>query len=102
MIKSKPKEQQTATENGIVRPVASAEQSLGHNASAKRRLWERLNPRHRKQLHLLARALVLRQAQAGLPEAVRRRLLEALDELERLAARIEQVLAAMAAGTPLR
>ncbi len=89
-------------EMDAARPLASGEQWLGRNASAKRRLWERLNPRHRKQLLLLARALALRQSQARLPEPVRAKLLAALDELERLAARIEKLLAAVASRTPGR
>lgn len=74
------------------RPVVSGEQWLGRNAGEKRRLWERLNPRHRKLLRVLAHALALRQAKAHLPEPVRAPLLRALDELERLAAHIEQLL----------
>ncbi len=84
------------------RPVASAEQWLGHNASNRRRLWERLNPRHRKQLRLLARALVLHQEKARLPEAARAKLSAALDELERIANRVEQLLAALTNRTPPR
>ena len=86
------------------KPVASAEQWLGRNSSQRRRLWERLNPRHRKQLRLLARALVLRQSKAQLPDGVRSPeasgLLAALDELERVAARIEKLLRALARKTP--
>jgi len=86
------------------RPVASGEQWLGRDAASpetsRRRLWARLNPRHRKQLRLMARALALRQAQARLPEAARRKLLAALDELERLVARIEKLLAELATRTP--
>lgn len=84
------------------KPVASAEQWLGHNASTRRRLWERLNPRHRKQLRLLARALVLHQEKARLPEALRVRLSAALDELERVTNRIEQLLAMLTNRTPPR
>lgn len=73
-------------------PVQSAEEWLGRNRGEKRRLWERLNPRHRKLLRVLATALALRQDKAHLPEPARVRLLAALDELERLAARIEQLL----------
>jgi len=72
-------------------PTASGEEWLGRNAPEKRRLWERLNPRHRKLLRVLATALALRQDKAHLPEPVRARLLAALNELERLAARIEQL-----------
>jgi len=82
-------------------PVASGEQYLGRNASAKRRLWERLNPRHRKTLQLLARALVLRQEQARLPDDLRAKLLAALDDLERLASRLERLLAAVSGKAPL-
>jgi anion-transporting ArsA/GET3 family ATPase len=82
------------------KPVASAEQWLGRNASSRQHLWERLNPRHRKQLRLLARALVLRQEKARLPEPARTKLSAALDELERLANRIEQLLAALTNRTP--
>jgi len=78
--------------NSSTRPVASAEEWLGRNRDDKRRLWERLNPRHRKLLRVLATALALRQDKAHLSEPVRARLLAALDELERLAARIEQLL----------
>ncbi len=83
-------------------PVASAEQWLGRNASTRRRLWEQLNPRHRKQLRLLARALVLHQEKARLPEALRVRLSAALDELERVTNRIEQLLATLTNRTPSR
>lgn len=73
-------------------PTASGEEWLGRNRGEKRRLWERLNPRHRKLLRVLATALALRQDKAHRPEPVRARLLAALDELERLAARVEQLL----------
>ncbi len=82
------------------RAEISGEQWLGRNATGKRRLWERLNPRHRKQLRVMARALALRQTQARLPEPARAKLAALLDELERLAARIEKLLAAMATRTP--
>jgi hypothetical protein len=82
-------------ENG--RPEISGEEWLGRKPGepegSKKRLWERLNPLHRKQLCLLARAFVLRQSQARLPEPLRGRLLAAIEEIERLAARIERLLA---------
>lgn len=78
--------------NSDDRPVASAQEWLGHNRGEKRRLWERLNPRHRKLLRVLATALALRQDKVHLPEPTRARLLAALDELDRLAAHIEQLL----------
>jgi hypothetical protein len=92
MIAFKPNTPKPAQE-GAPRPVASAEQWLGHNDSAKRHLWERLNPRHRKQLRVLARALVLRQMEGRLPEESRRRLGALVEEFERLLARAEKLLA---------
>ncbi len=100
MITPQPAKQQPATEPASGRPEVSGEQWLGRNASSKRRLWERLNPRHRKLLRQLARALALRQSPARLPEDLRAKLLLLLDELERLAARIEKLLAAVATRTP--
>jgi hypothetical protein len=78
-------------------PAASGEQWLGRNTGEKRRLWEQLNPRHRKQLQLLARALVVRQTQGRLPDDVRVRLSGVLDEIERLIAKVETLLAALVA-----
>lgn len=97
-----PQTQPTAPrETTAPQPVASGEQYLGRNVSAKRRLWERLNPRHRKTLQLLARAMVLRQEQARLPDDLRTKLLAALDDLERVASRLERLLAAVSAKAPL-
>ena len=86
------------TETPAERPELSGEAWLGRNASEKRRLWERLNPRHRRTLRMLGRAMALRQSQAQLPEAVRLALAAALDEIERLAARIERLVAAWVAS----
>jgi len=91
---------QPPVEPAAGRPEASAEQWLGRNASSKRRLWERLNPRHRKTLRLLAQAFAMRQSQARLPDEPRAKLLAALEELERLTARIEKLLASIATRTP--
>ena len=100
MITPNTKAQPPAAEPAEGRPVASGEQWLGRNADGRRRTWERLNPRHRKTLLALARALALRQSQARLPETVRGRLLTVLDELDRLVARIGKLLAAVAIRTP--
>jgi hypothetical protein len=81
-------------------PAASGESWLGHNSSEKRRLWERLNPRHRKELRMLAEALALQQNHARLPEAVRGRLDAALGELDRVIRRIAAILAELARRTP--
>ena len=88
----------TPPETPAERPELSGEAWLGRNMSEKRRLWERLNPRHRRTLRLLGRAMVLRQTQAQLPEAVRLALAAALDQIERLAGRLERLLAAWVAS----
>ena len=81
-------------------PAASGEGWLGRNQSEKRRLWERLNPRHRKELRMLAEALALQQNHARLPEAARGRLDLALAELDRVIRRIAAILAELARRTP--
>jgi hypothetical protein len=82
------------------RSVESAESWLGRNRSSKRRLWERLNPRHRKELRMLAEALALQQNHARLPDPVRARLDTALAELDRLVRRIAAILVEVARRTP--
>jgi hypothetical protein len=82
------------------RPAASGESWLGRNRSEKRRLWERLNPRHRKELRMLAEALALQQNHAQLPEAARTRLDAAIAELGRLTRRIAAILAEVTRRTP--
>jgi HAMP domain-containing protein len=78
-------------------PVISGEEWLGRKPGAqegsKKRLWDRLSLLHRKQLRLLARAFVLRQSQARLPEPLRGRFIAAIEEIERLAGRVERLLA---------
>jgi hypothetical protein len=82
------------------RPAQSGEGWLGRNRSEKRRLWERLNPRHRNELRLLAEALALQQNHAKLPESARTRLDAAIAELSRLTRRIAAILAEVARRTP--
>lgn len=82
------------------RPAESGEGWLGRNRSAKRRLWERLNPRHRKELRLLAEALALQQNHAQLPESARTRLDAAIADLTRVTRRIASILAEVARRTP--
>jgi hypothetical protein len=91
---------ESAPEPTAGRPAQSGEAWLGHNRSNKRRLWERLNPRHRKELRMLAEALALQQTQARLPEATQSRLKAALDELDRVIRRIAGILAELARRTP--
>jgi hypothetical protein len=98
---------QTKTQNAMRiaepeagRPAATGEQWLGRNRSAKRKLWEQLNPRSRKQIRLIAEALAQQQAHARLPEPLRARLSTAIEELERVAGRIGAVLAEIARRRP--
>jgi hypothetical protein len=84
------------------RPVASGDEWLGKNSGTRRRLWERLNPRHRRELHVLARALAMRQTKERIPENIRSQLLASLDDLERLSRRIEQLLVLLTKPTPPR
>jgi len=82
------------------RPAASGEAWLGHNRTDKRRVWERLNPRHRKEMRMLAEALALQQSHARLPEPTRSKLDAAVAEIERLARRISAIFAEVARRTP--
>ena len=82
------------------RPAQSGEAWLGRDRSEKRRLWERLNPRHRKELRMLAEALALQQTHGRLTEPARSRLDAALGELERVVRRIAAILAEVARRTP--
>src|SRR3989449_1240711 len=61
------------------RPVGTGEEWLGRNRSSKRLLWERLNPRSRKQIRLIAEALALQQTHAQLAEPLRARLSASID-----------------------
>jgi hypothetical protein len=89
----------TPAEPQTGRPAQSGEAWLGRNRSDKRRLWEQLNPRHRKELRLLAEALALQQTHARLPEPVRLRLTTALGELDRVTRRIAAILGEVARRT---
>jgi len=84
------------------RPAGTGEQWLGRNRSAKRRLWERLNPRHRKELLVIAEALAMQQTHGNLPEPLRARLSESIEQLERLARRMGALLAEVTRRTPPR
>jgi hypothetical protein len=84
------------------RPAGTGEEWLGRNRSSKRQLWERLNPRSRRQIRMIAEALALQQTHAQLPDSVRGRLSAAMDEVERLAGRLKALLAEVARRTPPR
>ena len=92
----------TSTEPEAGRPAGTGEEWLGRNRSAKRRLWERLNPRHRKELRLIAEALAMQQTHANLPEPLRARLSQSIEEVEQLARRIGALLAEVTRRTPPR
>ena len=82
------------------RPAGTGEEWLGRNRSSRRRLWERLNPRSRRQIRMIAEALVLQQTHAQLPEPLRVRLSATINELDRLVARMRTLLAEVARRTP--
>ena len=88
-----------AAEPRAERPTGTGEEWLGRNRSAKRRLWERLNPRHRKELLMIAEALAMQQTHANLPDPLRARLSESIEQLERLARRMGVLLAEVARRT---
>jgi hypothetical protein len=96
MIHRQPQPAPPLAEPASGRPSASAEEWLGHNRTEKRRLWERLNPRHRRLLRVLAEALALHQSQGRLSDEDRSRLSSAVAELERLASRIGFLLRTIA------
>ena len=83
-------------EPGAGRPTGSAEEWLGRNRDGKRRLWERLNPRHRKSLHILAEALAAQQSHAGIEEGMRGKLSQVQADVERLASRASALLVEVA------
>jgi len=84
------------------RPASSAEEWLGRNRGEKQRLWEKLNPRHRKALRLLAEALVAQQSHARWDDPTRGKLSQLLADVERLANRAAVLLAGVARRTPPR
>jgi hypothetical protein len=100
MIRPRKQNPAPVTEPETGRPAGSGEEWLGRNRSSKRKLWERLNPRSRKQIRVIAEALALQQTHARLPEPLRARLSAAVDELERHLARIRALLLEVARRTP--
>ena len=97
-----PRKQNTApvAEPETGRPAGTGEEWLGRNRSSKRRLWERLNPRSRGQIRLIAEALALHQTHAQLPKPLRARLSATIGEIDRLAVRARALLAEVARRTP--
>ena len=102
LFRPRKENREQSAEPAAGRPAGSAEEWLGRNRSEKRRLWERLNPRHRKTLRLLAEAMAAQQTHARLPDATQGRLSQLLADLERLAGRATALLAEVARRTPPR
>jgi type II secretory pathway component PulM len=100
MIQAKKQNTEPVAEPETGRPAGSGEEWLGRNRSTKRKLWERLNPRSRKQIRVMAEALALQQTHARLPDPLRARLSQAINELERHLARIRALLLEVARRTP--
>src|ERR1051325_8392434 len=84
------------------RPAGSAEEWLGRNRGEKQRLWEKLNPRHRKSLRLLAEALAAHQSHAKFEDETRARITQLVADVERLAGRAAALLAEVARRTRTR
>ena len=102
MIHPRKRNTEPVAEPETGRPADTGEEWLGRNRSSKRRLWERLNPRSRGQIRMIAEALALQQTHAQLPEPLRARLSALMNEFERLAARTRALLAEVARRTPPR
>ena len=102
MIRSRKPNTTPVAEPETGRPAGTGEEWLGRNRSSKRRLWERLNPRSRRQVRMIAEALALQQTHAQLPEPLRARLSAAIGEVERLAGRLRALLTEVAPRTPPR
>jgi hypothetical protein len=102
MIRPRKQDPAPVAEPETGRPAGTGEEWLGRNRSSKRRLWERLNPRSRRQIRMIAEALALQQTHAQLPEPLRARLSATIAEVERLAGRLKALLAEVARRTPPR
>src|SRR5258706_11206216 len=87
MIRKKKQNPAAVAEPEAGRPAGTGEEWLGRNRSSKRRLWERLNPRSRGQIRLIAEALALHQTHGQLPEPLRAPLSATIREIERLVGR---------------
>jgi len=100
MIRTRKQNTAPVAEPEAGRPAGTGEEWLGRNRSSKRRLWERLNPRSRGQIRVIAEALALHQTHAQLPEPLRARLSATIGEIERLVGRAKALLAEVARRTP--
>jgi len=100
MIFGRPREKRPEMEPENGRPAGTGEEWLGRNRSSKRQLWERLNPRSRKQIRMIAEGLALQQSHAQLPEFAKSKLSACMAEVERLASKIRLILEEVARRTP--
>jgi hypothetical protein len=100
MIRTRKQNLAPVAEPEAGRPAGTGEEWLGRNRSSKRRLWERLNPRSRKEIRVIAEALALQQTHAQLPEPLRTRLSATMNEFGRLVARTQALLTEVARRTP--
>jgi hypothetical protein len=100
MFFGRPKERRQQIEPQGGCPAGSGEEWLGRNRSSKRRLWEKLNPRSRKQIQMIAEGLALQQCHAQLPDVAKSKLSACMAEVERLASRIKMILVEVARRTP--
>jgi len=100
MIRTKKQNPAPLAEPQTGQPAGTGEEWLGRNRSSKRRLWERLNPRSRGQIRMIAEALALQQTHAQLPEPLRAKLSATMNEFERLVTKTRALLAEVARRTP--
>jgi hypothetical protein len=100
MIRPRKQNTDPVAEPETGRPAGTGEEWLGRNRSSKRRLWERLNPRSRGQIRMIAEALALQQTHAQLPDPLRARLSAVVGEIDRLVARTRALLEEVARRTP--
>jgi type II secretory pathway component PulM len=82
------------------RPAGAGEQWLEQTRNRELQFWERLNPRSRGIVRIIAVALALQQTHAQLPEPLRARLSAAISEIDRLATRMRALMAEVARQTP--
>ncbi len=100
MIFGRPRERRPEIEPESGHPAGTGEEWLGWNRSSKRRLWERLNPRSRKQIRMIAEGLALQQNHAQLSDFAKSKLSACMAEVERLAVKIRKILEEVARRTP--
>ena len=89
-----------AGEQESARPASTGEEWLGRNRSEKRKLWERLNPRSRRQLRILGEVLAAQQTHGQMPDVLRQKLSAIAADVERLVFRASQLLKSLGKQLP--